>query len=365
MLAAADRGSCVAAAPLDRAGPARGSRLGWAFGFCWLASGFWWLFISINQFGGIPAPLALQRCLLAAVLALYYALAAALWRACARSAHASSMRCCLRPAGCWRTGPRRAVHRFPWIAGGYAIRRAAGRLGPMDRRVRHRCTDGLLAASIASAWQQRQRPARAAALLLLPLVISSAGLALLRIHAQARHLNVTLLQSNVAQDVNSSRRTSTRVAVAPGRACTARGTLVVTPESSIPLPLGIVGATRCRAAFAVCARRPRGAGRHLVAATRGLHQLGGRPVGSKRSVTWRVLTTMATPPVAVRRVHPAGLRLVRQGMSIPIGDQERGKSIEPFAVAASAAPADLLRRSVCRGHREQRVGDSAATMLPT
>jgi apolipoprotein N-acyltransferase len=70
----------------------RGFFLGWAFATAWLSGSFWWLFISMNRFGGLAAPLAALAVLaLAAALSIYSALAAAFythWRAA--SAHHSA-----------------------------------------------------------------------------------------------------------------------------------------------------------------------------------------------------------------------------------------------------------------------------------
>ncbi|RZL87434.1 MAG: apolipoprotein N-acyltransferase, partial [Variovorax sp.] len=90
------------------------------FGWSWMASGLWWLHISMHQFGGIPWLLAaLAVALLAVILCGYFALALGLtarwitpgrWRLLA-----------LVPAwllaelarATWFSG-------FPWIASGYA-----------------------------------------------------------------------------------------------------------------------------------------------------------------------------------------------------------------------------------------------------
>ena len=49
---------------------------GWLFATTWLCGTFWWLFISMHTYGGMPAPLAAIAVLaLAAGLALYYAVA--------------------------------------------------------------------------------------------------------------------------------------------------------------------------------------------------------------------------------------------------------------------------------------------------
>ena len=52
----------------------RAAWLGWCFGLGWLASGFWWIYVSLHDFGGLPAMLAaLAVLVLAALLALYVA----------------------------------------------------------------------------------------------------------------------------------------------------------------------------------------------------------------------------------------------------------------------------------------------------
>ncbi len=54
--------------------------LGWVFATAWLAGTFWWLFISMHTYGGMPAALAVLAVLaLAGALALYYAVACAVF----------------------------------------------------------------------------------------------------------------------------------------------------------------------------------------------------------------------------------------------------------------------------------------------
>jgi apolipoprotein N-acyltransferase len=94
---------------------------GWVFATTWLAGTFWWLFVSMHTYGGLPAWLAVLAVLaLAGALALYYALAAgalALWAPRARSGQALLFAALWTLAelmrGQWFTG-------FPWGAGGYA-----------------------------------------------------------------------------------------------------------------------------------------------------------------------------------------------------------------------------------------------------
>ena len=104
----------------------RAACLGGLFATAWLGGSFWWLYVSMHEVGGMPAPLAaLAVLLLALALALFYAAAAAAWAGLVRPAAwrfqpwacsilfgalwtlAELMR------GQWFTG-------FPWGAGGYA-----------------------------------------------------------------------------------------------------------------------------------------------------------------------------------------------------------------------------------------------------
>ena len=99
----------------------RAGVLGWVFATGWLAVTFWWLFISMHVYGGLPAPLAVIAVLaLAASLSLYYAAACAVFAALDR--HSAPARALIFAAAwmlaellrvTWFTG-------FPWGAGGYA-----------------------------------------------------------------------------------------------------------------------------------------------------------------------------------------------------------------------------------------------------
>jgi apolipoprotein N-acyltransferase len=94
---------------------------GWLFATAWLAGTFWWLFISLHTYGGLPAWLAVLAVLaLAAALSLYYGLAAAalaVWAPLSRAGQAllfaAGWTLAELARGNWFTG-------FPWGAGGYA-----------------------------------------------------------------------------------------------------------------------------------------------------------------------------------------------------------------------------------------------------
>ncbi|MDD0838988.1 apolipoprotein N-acyltransferase [Curvibacter sp. HBC61] len=103
--------------------PRQGLWLGASFALSWLAGTFWWLFISMHTYGGLPAPLAVLAVLgLAAFLGVYYAAAAALyvrWRERLRGAWSRS----LLFATLWTLAELlrgQMFTGFPWGAGGYA-----------------------------------------------------------------------------------------------------------------------------------------------------------------------------------------------------------------------------------------------------
>ncbi|RZL45393.1 MAG: apolipoprotein N-acyltransferase, partial [Variovorax sp.] len=179
---------------------------GWAFTTAWLCGTWWWLFISLHTYGGLAAPLAVLAVLaLAAALALYYAVACALFVAFAPASRAGAaiffaalwtLGELLR--GSWFTG-------FPWGAGGYAhldgpLVRYAPWLGVYGV--------GLIAALLAAFWgafpwraESKRWAARArllvitVVLLLLPVLWPTQG----RTDA-AGTLGVALLQGNIPQD---------------------------------------------------------------------------------------------------------------------------------------------------------------------
>lgn len=359
---------------LHGAPPWRAAWLGWCFGFCWLSSGMWWLFISMHQFGNLPAPLAAAAvALLASALALYYALAAALWsRLCALPAHPSAATDALLFAACWTLAElARGVllTGFPWIAGGYAHTD-----GPLAAWAPWIGVYGIaalaawIAAAVGVAWQQRRRPLRAAARMLLPLAAVAAGHVLPgEFTRSSGYLSVTLLQPNVAQDLKFEPAQVERVLRWHRDAlAAARGTLVLTPESSIPLPLRFLDAGSLAALRAPFAQGDR-------AALIGLF-VGNDEQGYTNSV---VGLSVASDPsrgdfyrygkrhlLPFGEFIPPGFGWFVQAMNIPIGDQARGGSLEPLVVAGQRVRPlicyeDLFAEDIVGSV----VGDGAATVL--
>ncbi len=109
---------------------------GGAFGFGNYVTGVWWLYVSMHDYGGMAAPLAGTALLFTLYLALYPALAAAVWSFCAGHARngngngnaddtpfSPTWHGAFAFASAWAIGEwlRGTVFTgFPWLASGYA-----------------------------------------------------------------------------------------------------------------------------------------------------------------------------------------------------------------------------------------------------
>ncbi len=263
--------------------------LGWAFAIAWLVGAWWWLFISMHVYGGLPAPLAaLAVCALAAALGLYYALAClAAWRLVqgqgqgqgqeappsGRDTGAGALRAlgtALVFAAAWllaELARGRWFTGFPWGAGGYAhVEGPLAALAPWAGVY----GIGFVAALVAGLLAAGFTPATSGpALAGQGAVPPAAGLAASRGNANGKRqgghrrwvigaalilvllaaatpspdlpaspaLSVSLLQGNIPQDEKFRPGTGVRDALDwYGKAMqTSRGELVVAPETAIPL----------------------------------------------------------------------------------------------------------------------------------
>lgn len=318
------------AALLQRTPDWRGAaRLGWVFATAWLAATFWWLFISMHVYGGLAAPLAgMAVLLLAAFLALYYALAAGLWRA---GAAQRPGRDAALFAGLWLGAEllRGTLFTgFPWGAGGYA--HVDGPLAALAPWV------GVYGIGAVAAWlafllaQLAQQPARGSRRYWIA-VLASAGL-LAACNVQTRlaspapagpSLRVALLQGNIPQDEKFEGGTGVPVALEwyGKRLRDADAQLVVAPETAIPLlpvqlPEGYLEGVRD-----TFARGDRAA---LVGAP-----LGNYDDGYTNSVLG---FAPGAPPYRYHKHHlvpfgefiPPLFKWFTRMMNIPLGDFERG-----------------------------------------
>ena len=226
--------------------PGQAAWSGWLFATAMLASTFWWLFISMHRYGGLPAPLAaIAVLLLAGALALYQALASALFVA-------------VRPASAWagafvfaaccllaELARVRLFTGFPWGQGGYAhvdgwARPLAGWLGVHGLSWLAALWAAGLAACSASCLR-RGLQQKSSWLALAVLVLSAWGLASLPAPTAQPvpqpPLTLSLVPGNIAQDEKFVPGKGLSEALnyygeQLGRASSA---LVVRPETAIPL----------------------------------------------------------------------------------------------------------------------------------
>jgi apolipoprotein N-acyltransferase len=221
----------------------RAGLAGWAFATAWLAATFWWLFISLHTYGGLPAPFAVIAVLgLAAFLASYYAVACAAFVALGRGNE--WLRAALF-ASMWLLAELARVTLFtgfPWGAGGYA--HVDGPLAMLASRIGVHGI-GFVAALLAYALSLPLQPrmfrswrywlvAGVAASVLT--ACNLAAVAEGAPNPQAR-LSVALLQGNIPQDEKFQGGTGVPVALDwyARQLQESKASLTVAPETAIPM----------------------------------------------------------------------------------------------------------------------------------
>lgn len=334
-----------------RARPKAAALCGALFGFGWLASGLWWLHISMHQFGGIPWLLAaLAVGLLAAFLCLYYALALGLtarlippgrWRLLA-----------LVPAwllaelarATWFSG-------FPWIASGYA--HTVGPLAGWAPWVGVYGITALGALAATGLALLKERAWRwAAPALLLPL----AGLALPQdFTTSAGQIALSLVQPSIPQDQKfDPERFAVNLETLARLIESAKGQVVITPESVVPVPLmELDRETLLRLSRA---EQPVLLGAFLGNADDGwVNSVVG--LGADYDYGKRHLLPFG-------EFIPPGFGWLVHAMHIPLDDQARGDHQRPWLVAGQ-----MLRPLICYEDLfgedivQSAVGPDAATMF--
>jgi apolipoprotein N-acyltransferase len=222
----------------------RAGLLGWTFATAWLAGTFWWLFISMHVYGGLPAPLAAFAVLaLAVFLASYYAAACAVFaavecpnRVLRALAFAALWLLAELLRVTWFTG-------FPWGAGGYA--HVDGPLSFLAPQVGVHGI-GFVAALLAFALSLLARRGTLRSWRYWAAIGGVAGLlAACNMVERPRQggamneppLSVALLQGNIAQDEKFQGGTGVPLALDwYGRQLKeSTASLVVAPETAIPM----------------------------------------------------------------------------------------------------------------------------------
>jgi apolipoprotein N-acyltransferase len=323
----------VLAVLVARAQPRRAAALGLAFGSAWLLCGTWWMFISLHRYGGMAAPLAAAAVLLLCLaLAGYVALALAL---VARLRRGTPVADALLFASLWLAAElaRGLIFTgFPWGASGYG--QVDGPLAALAPWVGVYGI-GFVLAFVSALLASRKLKAVLAAIVL----IAIAPLAQRDFSTPAGTLAVSLVQTNVPQEEKFSPQHLPQALAWLNEALRdARGTLVLAPETAIPLlpdQLGADAWAQFQAPFAD--------GRRAA--------LVGLPLGDfERGYTNSVASLSATPYrydkhhlVPFGEFIPPGFRWFTQLMNMPLSDFARG----PLAAPSFAWGGQRVAPNIC------------------
>lgn len=329
----------------EGAGWRRAGLWGWLFSTTWLTGTFWWLFISMHTYGGLPAPLAAVAVLaLAAGLGLYYAAACAAFVVFAPASRARAALFFLALwllaellRNSWFTG-------FPWGAGGYAhvdgpLAGYASWLGVYGVGA----VASAIAAAAGLAWRAPRHAQAWSGSVVAVLLAAPLGLALLHDDggdANARgRLGVALLQGNIPQDekfipgsgIATALRWYGEQLAAP------KASLTITPETAIPLlpsqlPAGYlqgiagrysVGEQAAIVGLPLRNAATRGSLSEVIGATYSNAVLGFAP---GQSTPYRYDKHHLVP---FGEFIPTGFRWFIDMMNIPLGDFARGALPQP------------------------------------
>jgi len=355
------------AALMRDASPKRATALGWGFGTGWLASGLWWLFNSLYLYGHLPAWLSvLAVAVLAALLALYYAAAGWLW---SRWRSGRPLADAFAWAAAWSLAEiarGTLLTGFPWIAGGYAHT-----TGPLAGWAPWIGVYGIgllaawLAAGMAFALAARDAAGRLKAVA-PPLLLALAGWVLPQDFTRpSGELSVTLLQTNVAQDVKFEEAFIERaLRWHVDQLAKARGTLVVSPESSLPLIASQVPESFWEAYAAPFRSGDRGV---LLGVFTGDDEH-----GYTNSVVGLSAATGVGKAYVYGKRHllpfgefiPPGFHWFVAMLNIPLGDQARGTSHAPFTVGGQRVrPLICYEDLFAENMVDSMAGPDAATVL--
>jgi apolipoprotein N-acyltransferase len=313
----------------------RATLIGWAFGFGWSVAGMHWLYIAMNRFGGLAAPLAaIAIVLLGAYMGLFgaFATGVAAWLRRRWSLPvASFLMLCLPVTWGLSEWLRGWVFTgFPWAASGYAHHNSplAG-FAPLVGVYGIGVLVALCGACLAMLTQRARWPAIG-----LLCAIMAAGFGLKYIDWTRPHgglITVRLLQGNVAQDEKfEGDHINAALELYRGLITAAPADLIATPETAIvvlpqQLPPGFM------AGLAQFARDTGSSIMYGTPLSDGPNQYANSvaaigPAGQ----TYRFDKHHLVP---FGEFVPAGFRWFVDMMQIPLGDFTRGAAVQaPFAV---------------------------------
>jgi len=327
---------------------------GFAFGLGLFGGGVSWVYVSLSQFGGMPAPLAgLATFLFCAFIALFCA--AAGWLQ-ARVPAADSVRACLIIPAAWTlfewlrgwilTG-------FPWLSAGYA---ATG--WPPEGYAPVLGVYGLSFLTLSLAGMLWALVTKKKILLFVPLVaVLGAGQALRSVDWTAPvgdPVQAALLQGNIEQEMKFRPERYARILETYARlAEESSARLIILPETAVPRIYDRVE-PEVLARFDAAAKRNGG------------DLLLGVPYREAQDRYYNSVVTLGTAPRQIyHKVHlvpfgefvPPGFGWVLHVLQIPLSDFSRGSPAQaPLAVAGQRVAVNICY--------EDAFGDEIARRLP-
>ncbi|MCX7892112.1 MAG: apolipoprotein N-acyltransferase [Burkholderiales bacterium] len=340
----------------SRATPGGAFRLGFAWGLGHFAVGVSWVYVSLHDFGMMPAPLAaLATALFCAYLALFPA--AAMW-AMQRLGGGAGVRLLAAGPGAWTLAEWVRLWLFtgfPWLTLGYSqIDTPLAGFAPVAGVFAASLAASVVAGALAALPALRGR-ARAAAVA-AALAVAAAGAALGRIEWTAPSgppVTVALVQGNIPQDLKfdpARYRVTLETYLRLVGGTQAR--LIVLPETAVPRFLDLVepGFVEALAAHA------RTAGGDLLL---------GAPVRAGERYYNAIVSLGSAPGQAYAKSHlvpfgefvPPGFGWIVAVLRIPLSDFARGSAGQrPLAVAG-----ERVAPNVCY---EDAFGEEIIRMLP-
>ena len=345
---------------LDQASPRRAALLGWCYGTAWLCAGVWWLYISMHQYGGLPAPLAAGAVFaLSAALSLYLAAAAAAYARWRRSMAADAALF----AALWLLAElaRGIIFTgFPWLAAGYSqIDSPLAALAPWLGVYGMGAVMAALAVGVVQLLRSRGRQWGAAAAAVALVVAAMATP--IAFTQPAGDFSVALLQSNVKQDEKfAAERLPETLAWVAREMMAAQADLVLAPETAVPLlPFQLKDFApgywdMLQSHFALPGRAA----------------LVGVPLGDFDRGYTNSVVGLSSAGAAYRydKWHlvpfgefiPTGFRWFTEMMNIPLGDFSRGVLNPPsFAVGGQRVGPNICYEDLFGEELAQRFGDAA------
>jgi apolipoprotein N-acyltransferase len=342
---------------LETTSPRAAAWLGFLYGLGFFGAGVSWAYVSLHDFGMMPAALAaLATALWCAYLALFPALAGSLQ---ARFALPAPARALLLMPALWVTGEwmRGWIFTgFPWLALGYSQSGTAlAAYAPLAGVYGVSLALALCAGALAAALASRRTLARIAALALAACVYAG-GLLLDAVEwttPTGRSLPVSLVQGNIEQSLKfDPARYQDTLALYRRLSASARGALVLLPETAIPRFLDMVDPDYVDA----LAEQARAAGADILV---------GVPFRDRAGNYYNGVVSLGTAPVqfyAKRHLVPLGefvppeFGWIVSVLRIPLSDFSRGGAPQPMR-----AGGERIAMTVCY---EDAFGEELAAQLP-